>query len=96
MHNVGRAAAALTAAIVIVFGVGPMGSLLAQDAVPRIGTVELKKLYDAGKVVVIDVRSAAAYANSHVTNALSIPLDGIEPQAASLKKTGKIVVAYCT
>jgi hypothetical protein len=96
MYQVRGVAPALTAAIVIVLGLAPTGGLLAQESAARIGVAELKKLYDAGTVVVIDVRSAGAYANSHVAHALFVPLDGIEQKAGDLKKTGKTVVAYCT
>lgn len=96
MHRIRGAAAALTAAIVVVIGLGSAGRLLAQEPVARIGAAELKKLYDAGTVVVIDVRTAAAYANSHVANAWFVPQDGIAQKAGDLKKTGKTVVAYCT
>ena len=62
----------------------------------RIGAAELKKLYDAGKVVVLDVRGAAAYRDSHIAGALSVPLDTVAQRAAELKASGKVVVTYCT
>lgn len=96
MHRVRGAAAALTAAIVIVLGFGPGGAALAQETAGRIGVAELKKLYDAGAVVVVDVRTEAAYRISHVAGALLVPLDATEQKAAGLKKAGKTVVTYCT
>lgn len=72
------------------------GLVLAQVAPGRITAAELKSLYDAGRVVVLDVRSAAAYRESHVTGALSVPLDQVAARAPELVKSGKPVVAYCT
>jgi rhodanese-related sulfurtransferase len=64
--------------------------------VARVGVVELKKLYDAGKVVVVDVRSAAAYRDGHVAGAVSMPPDAPAQVAAGLKASGKVLVTYCT
>ena len=42
----------------------------------RIGVADLKKLYDAGAVVVVDVRAAGGVPRlSHLAGALSVPLD---------------------
>lgn len=94
MHSIRRAVAALTMAFVV-FGLGASGPL-AQESVTRVSVAQLKKLYDAGTVVVVDVRSVSVYRSSHVAGALSIPLDTIEQKAGDLKKTGKVIVTYCT
>jgi rhodanese-related sulfurtransferase len=62
----------------------------------RIAVAELKKLHAAGTVVVVDVRSAAAYREAHAAGALSAPLDVVASRAAELKAAGKTVVTYCT
>jgi 3-mercaptopyruvate sulfurtransferase SseA len=67
-----------------------------EPAEGRIGAAELKKLYDAGQVVVLDVRGAAAYRDSHIAGALSVPLDTVAQRAAELKASGKAFVTYCT
>ena len=72
------------------------GMVAAQVAAGRITAAELKSLYDAGRVVVLDVRAAAAYRESHITGALSVPLDQVAVKAPELVKSGKPVVAYCT
>jgi rhodanese-related sulfurtransferase len=61
----------------------------------RIDWQEFKKLYDARKVEVIDVRGEAAFADAHVPGARSVPLDQVEKQAAALRKLGKPLVIYC-
>jgi 3-mercaptopyruvate sulfurtransferase SseA len=61
----------------------------------RIEWSEFKKLYDAGKVEVIDVRGDDAYAAGHIPGARSIPLDAVESRAGELKKLGKEIVLYC-
>ena len=72
------------------------GLAVAQVAAGRITVAELKKLYDAGAVVVVDVRTQVAYRDSHLKGALSVPLDQIASRAAELAKSGKPVVTYCT
>jgi rhodanese-related sulfurtransferase len=62
----------------------------------RITTPELKKLYDVGRVVVLDVRSAAAYREAHITGALSVPLEQVAAKARELAASGQTVVTYCT
>lgn len=49
-----------------------------EDKMPRISAEEAKKLVDAGKAVLIDVRSSDAYKISHIKGALEYPLSKIE------------------
>jgi len=62
---------------------------------PRLEIAECLKRVAAGTAIVIDVRSAEAYAAGHVAGALSVPLDTVAAKAGELKKLGKAVVAYC-
>jgi hypothetical protein len=61
---------------------------------PRISVEELKKLMDAGSVLLIDVRSEAIYGMRHIAGAVSAPFEDIERQARILPKD-KLIVAYC-
>jgi 3-mercaptopyruvate sulfurtransferase SseA len=61
----------------------------------RIAWTEFKKLYDAGNVVVIDVRGDDPYRAGHIPKARSIPYDQIESHASDLKKLKKPIVLYC-
>jgi len=61
----------------------------------RIGWEEFKKLYDAKKVVVVDVRDKGAFEAGHIPDSRSVPLDEVERRAAELKKLKKPIVTYC-
>ena len=72
------------------------GLVIAQATAGRITVAELKKLHDAGRVVILDVRSQAAYRDSHIRGALSVPLDQVAARAVEFAKSGRTLVAYCT
>jgi 3-mercaptopyruvate sulfurtransferase SseA len=61
----------------------------------RIEWAEFKPLYDAGKVVVVDVRGTDAFEAGHIPAAMSVPLDEVERRAAELKDLKKPIVLYC-
>jgi hypothetical protein len=61
----------------------------------RIEWVEFKKLHDAGKVVVVDVRDAVAFEASRIPGSINVPLDQVEMRVAEIRKHGKPVVFYC-
>ena len=66
-------------------------------ATDRMPMAEFKRLLAAGNVVVLDVRSADAYAAGHIPGALSIPEDTITSALAEkLKKMGKPIATYCS
>lgn len=68
-----------------------------EDAVPRVTAEEAKAAFDSGAAVIVDVRAAEWYAESHIPGALNIPLTGIEldPSNISLKKD-RWIITYCT
>jgi phage shock protein E len=78
------------------------GTLRAQDATPsmsdvkRITLADFKKLYDAGQVVVVDVRSVEAYREGHIPGAISMPLTTIADRVGELKDVRQRIVTYCT
>jgi rhodanese-related sulfurtransferase len=63
------------------------------STVPRVGIDELKK--DAGKVLVIDVRSADAYRAGHIAGAISVPSSSLSTSLPKLKAAKKPIVTYC-
>ncbi len=63
---------------------------------PRISQADFKKAFDAGTVLVIDVRDAQAYASGHIPGAISIPLDQIAAHAQELKGEKRPIVTYCS
>lgn len=87
-------------ALVSVVALGAVSTATAQGmsgrGEARINVEQLKKLYDAGSVVVVDVRPVTAYRDGHIAGALSVPLDTVPQKAAELKAAGKVVVTYCT
>jgi rhodanese-related sulfurtransferase len=50
---------------------------------------------DSGQAVLVDVRSAAAFAEGHIPGAISIPAGEIPARVAELRKTGKLPILYC-
>lgn len=67
------------------FGLGFASGSGQDERYGNVDVAELKKLIDANKVPVVDVRTAAEYAGGHVPGALNIPLDVIEARADELK-----------
>jgi 3-mercaptopyruvate sulfurtransferase SseA len=61
----------------------------------RITLADFKKDFDAGKLYVIDVRSAESYRSGHLPGAVSVPLSAINQRLAELKAVKKPIVAYC-
>ena len=51
---------------------------LSEDAVPRVSLGDAKVAVENGTATIVDVRSADAYAVSHIPGAVNIPLDMIE------------------
>jgi len=66
------------------------------SAVPRISQAEFKKLLDADKIVVVDVRSAQSYKEGHIPGAVSIPIDEVDLNVDRFKSFKKPIVTYCT
>jgi phage shock protein E len=63
----------------------------------RVSMADFKKMYEAGNVVAVDVRSNDAYLGGHIPGALSIPEETINDAVAEkLKKMGKPIATYCS
>jgi 3-mercaptopyruvate sulfurtransferase SseA len=70
---------------------------LTEADVPRVGVKEAKLAFDNGTAVIVDVRSAEAYAAGHVVGAISIPLAEIENNIGNLSlKKDQWIITYCT
>jgi rhodanese-related sulfurtransferase len=61
----------------------------------RVEWDEFRKLYDAKKVEVVDVRSENVFETGHIPGARSVPLDTVERRVDELKKLNKPIVFYC-
>lgn len=84
------------------FAAGPLAPPLvsttvhAQVDAARIPLAEFKKLYDAGKVLVVDTRDAQSYRTGHIPGAILVSQEMVPAKLAEVKASGKLVVAYCT
>ncbi|MBS1253707.1 MAG: hypothetical protein MAG451_02760 [Anaerolineales bacterium] len=63
--------------------------------VPRMSLEEVKAKSDAGTVLIVDSRSAEAYARSHIPGATSLPLSDLSTQNPDLPRDREIIT-YCT
>ena len=73
------------------------GLPLTEASVPRVTAEEAKLAFDNGEAVIVDVRSAEAYAEAHLAGAISIPLTGIEIDPAGMPLDKKQwIITYCT
>ncbi len=55
---------------------------------------DYKSLVENGAII-LDVRSKSEFASGHIEGSLNIPLDQIDGQISSLKKSGKPVITCC-
>lgn len=62
---------------------------------PRISVADAKKALDAGKAVLVDVRSAQSYQEEHAKGAISLPTSEIAARLSELPKD-KQIITYCT
>jgi 3-mercaptopyruvate sulfurtransferase SseA len=65
------------------------------DNAPRISAAEAYKLYEKGKVLIIDTRSEAAFKESHIKGAILVPVGDVAAKAKDLPHD-KMIVTYCT
>lgn len=87
---------ALLLVVLVLALVSPAVAQVSDGAsVRRISLAEFKKLFDAGQVVILDVRDAGSYANGHIPGAICMPLDAVQQQAPGLKAAKTPIVAYC-
>jgi hypothetical protein len=73
--------------------ISPTAELPAE--VVRLSLEDAKAAFDDGTAVFLDVRSNAAYAESHIPGALSIPLAELEARINELDPNRRIIT-YCT
>ncbi len=68
------------------------------EAGRTISVLDLQALHKDGKVLVIDVRDAAAYAAGHIADAINVPVSSIAASVEGIraKAAGRPVVTYCS
>lgn len=62
---------------------------------PRITAADAKKAVDAGKAILVDVRSSVAYQQEHAKGAIHLPTSEVVARMSELPKDKKIIT-YCT
>lgn len=65
------------------------------DQARRVTPTELKRLVDAGDVVIVDVRNATQWEAGHIEGALHIPSGEVFQRAGELPRD-KWIAFYCT
>lgn len=63
--------------------------------IPRATLNEAKAAVDAGTAILVDVRDAGSYAESHISGALSIPLTELDERLGELDRS-QWIITYCT
>jgi 3-mercaptopyruvate sulfurtransferase SseA len=63
--------------------------------IERVTLADSKAALEAGTAVIVDVRSAEAYAASHIAGALSLPINEIDARQTELDPAAWIIT-YCT
>ncbi len=70
---------------------------LTEAQVPRIEVDKAKAAIDSGQAILVDVRSADAYASGHAVGAISIPLGNFEVNIDKLTlEKSQWIITYCT
>ncbi len=70
---------------------------LTEAGVPRVTVEDAKAALDSGEVIIVDVRSAQAYAEGHIAGAISILLGEFETNIASVPlDKDQWIITYCT
>ena len=68
-----------------------------EAAVPRVSVEQAKAAFDSGAAIIVDVRSADAYAASHVPGAINIQLEEFETNPTDLElDKEQWIITYCT
>jgi 3-mercaptopyruvate sulfurtransferase SseA len=68
-----------------------------EDDVPRVDVNTAKAAFDSGAAIIVDVRSVARYNESHVVDALSIPLNEFETNISNVElDKEQWIITYCT
>ena len=63
--------------------------------IPRVTLAEAKAALDARSAIFVDVRSAQAYQESHISSSINIPLAELEARISELDPD-QWIITYCT
>ena len=79
----------------VMAALAPLSGRQAPDGAPRVSLPDFKKAFDAGSLVILDVRDASSYAAGHIPGAILVPLEALAKKAPELKASKKAIVTYC-
>lgn len=68
---------------------------LPYPTIRRISVTEAKERLENGSAIIVDVRGAEEYAESHIANARSLPLSDLQSRYRELAPNSEIIT-YCT
>ncbi|RIK31233.1 MAG: hypothetical protein DCC56_03340 [Anaerolineae bacterium] len=75
----------------------PLDLPITEADVPRVPLEVAYTAYTSGAAIIVDVRSLDNYNESHVPNALSIPLEEFETNIANVElDKDQWIITYCT
>ena len=90
----GQAGTATSAPLITPSATTQAGTANSAASVPRISLQAAKASLDAGTAILVDVRTAAAYQQSHAVGAISIPSNEVDQRYKELP-ADKQIILYC-
>lgn len=63
--------------------------------IDELNAVEVKELYDTGKLLLVDVREPEEYAEKHIEGAVHLPMSSFKPNEVPEVPQGKTLVFHC-
>jgi 3-mercaptopyruvate sulfurtransferase SseA len=91
----GNRAGGNSAATATTPGRNPAEHIAPADGVKRVTTIETRDAVANGTAVVVDVRPAQNYQQSHIKGSISIPLEQVATRLGELPRD-KMIVTYCS
>ena len=91
----GNRTAGANRAVVPAAPADPTAHVAPADGVKRVTTVEVRDALANGTAVVVDVRPAQSYQQSHIKGSISIPIDQVPTRLSEFPRD-KMIVTYCS
>lgn len=73
----------------------PIEEEIPYPEISRVSLTEAKAALDSGSAILLDVRSAEAFAGQHITGAVNIPVNDLEARLGELDPN-QWIIPYCT
>ena len=73
----------------------PAEHIAPADGVKRVTTIETRDAVANGTALIVDVRPAQSYQQSHIKGSVSIPLEQVATRLGELPRD-KMIVTYCS